>query len=284
MNDKNNFDQKKYFSGIFSRAASTYSLIDLFTFFGKGLVELVGIPENVKVLDIAAGRGASLFPTINEVGPQGSVIGIDIADEMVKETNNDIAKRGFSNAKMIKMDAENLKFEDNTFDVVLCGFCIFFFPHYEIALNEAYRVLKPDGRIGFSTFSRGGYSAKWQAALLMKYLGMEHMKKEDIMNLLKIAKDSQKPEFTTAKGMQKILTEAGFKDIYSKIEEKEFIYKNAEEWWKSLWATGARGFMEKISSDNLVKLKEETFENFDKYSFEDGLHQTDKVLFTSGIK
>ncbi len=279
MNDKNNFDQKKYFSGIFSRAASTYGLTDFSIFFGKGLVELVGIPENAKVLDIAAGRGALLFPSINKVGPQGSIIGIDIADEMVKLTNTDIVKEGFSNAKMIKMDAENLKFEDNTFDIVLCGFCIFFFPHYEIALNEAYRVLKKYGRIGFSTFYRGRTSVEWLRALLMKYLGMEHMKKEDIMNLLRLAKDSQKPEFTTAKGMQKILTKAGFKDIYI-----EFIYKNAEEWWKSLWATGVRGFLEKISSDNLVKLKGETFENFDKYSLEDGLHQTVKVLFTSGIK
>ena len=102
MNDKNNYDIKKYISGQYSRAASTYGLKDqnFSNFFGKGLVELVGIPENAKVLDIAAGRGASLFPTINEVGPQGSVIGIDIADEMVKETVKDIAERGFANAKI----------------------------------------------------------------------------------------------------------------------------------------------------------------------------------------
>jgi len=204
---------------------------------------------------------------------------------MVKRTISDIAKRGFSNVKMIKMDAENLEFEDNTFDIVLSGLSIFIFPHYNIALNEAFRVLKPYGRIGFSTFSRGGLSSiKWQGVLIMKYLGMEHIKKEDLVELAKLVNNVQKPEFSTAKGMNKILIKAGFKDIHSEIVEKEFIYKNGEDWWKFLWSTGMRIMLEKISPDNLVKLKGETFENFDKSSLEDGLHQTVKVLFTSGVK
>ena len=289
MNDENTYDQKKYISGVYSRAASDFGVDEpisaIADFFGKRLVELIGIPENSNVLDIAAGRGASLFPTINKVGQQGSVIGIDLADNMVKETMNDIVKRGYSNAKMIKMDAENLEFGDNIFDIILCCLSIFFFPHYEIALNEAFRVLKPYGRIGISTFSRGSQASMgWQNALNAKYLGMEHIKKEEFSNLLKMVKSFQRPEFTRAKGMQKILTQTGFKDVHSEIVEKEFIYTNAEEWWQLLWATGTRIFLEKISSDNLVKLKGETFENFDKYSLEDGLHQTVKVLFTSGVK
>ena len=94
MNDENTYDQKKYISGVYSRAASDFGVDEpisaIADFFGKRLVELIGIPENSNVLDIAAGRGASLFPTINKVGQQGSVIGIDLADNMVKETMNDI--------------------------------------------------------------------------------------------------------------------------------------------------------------------------------------------------
>jgi ubiquinone/menaquinone biosynthesis C-methylase UbiE len=287
MDNRKIQDEKEFISGLFTRAAPTYDKVGFKSFsyfFGKRLVELIEVTEKANVLDIAAGRGASLFPAIKKVGPKGSVIGIDIAEGMVKETNNDISLTGFSNAKMILMDAEDLKFEDSTFDFVLCGLSIFFFPHYEIALTEALRVLKPNGHIGISTFCPGyssGYSLKWQKPLFLGYLGRESIKNEELMMLLNL-KNVEKPEFNTAEGMQKILTKVGFKDVYSVIEEKEFICKNDEEWWNFLWSTGSRSVLEKISSNNIVKLKDATMKKFNKYSLEDGLHQVIKVLFTFG--
>ncbi len=289
MNNRNNQDEKEYISGLFTRAASIYDKVGFKSFsyfFGNRLVELIKITEKAKILDIAAGRGASLFPAIKKVGPIGSVIGIDIAKGMVKETNKDISLKGFSNAKMLHMDAEDLKFEDDTFNYILCGLSIFFFPHYEIALSEALRVLKPYGQIGISTFCpeySSGYSLKWQKPLFLGYLGRESIKIEELMMLLKL-KNVEKPEFNTPEGMQKILTKAGFKDVFSVIEAKEFICKNAEEWWKFLWSTGSRSVLEKISLDNIVKLKKATIKKFLKYSLEDGLHQKIKVIFTFGTK
>ncbi len=289
MDNRNIQDEKDYISGLFTRAAPIYDKVGFKSFsyfFGKRLVELIEITEKAKVLDIAAGRGASLFPAIKKVGPNGSVIGIDIAKGMVKETNSDISMKGFSNAKMIHMDAEDLKFGDYTFDFILCGLSIFFFPHYEIALTEALRVLKPQGHIGISTFCPGyssGYSLKWQKTLFLGYLGRESIKNEEFLMLLKL-KNVEKPEFNTAEGMQKILTKVGFKDVFSVIDEKEFICKHDADWWKFLWSTGSRSVLEKISPDNIVKLKEATMKKFHKYSHEDGLHQIIKVLFTFGTK
>ncbi|MFX1256657.1 MAG: methyltransferase domain-containing protein [Promethearchaeota archaeon] len=289
MNIKNNYEQKEYISGLYTRAASIYDRVGFKSFsyfFGKCLVELISIPKKAKVLDIAAGRGASLFPALKKVGPEGEVIGIDISKGMVKETNNDIIKRGFSNGKMINMDAENLKFENNTFDIVMCGLSVFLFPNYEIALKEAFRVLKPYGSIGISTFCSeysSGYSLKWQKALLLGQVAREPIKEEELMMLFKLKKVDI-PEFSTVKGMKNILIKTGFKEVYNIIKEKEFICENAEEWWKYLWSTGSRSVLEKISLDNLVKLKERTIKKFNKYSLKDGLHQKIKVIFTFGKK
>jgi len=277
MNDNN---IKKHIAGIFTRSAPTYGKVgfSFFSHFGKKLVKLSEIPEKAKVLDVASGRGASLFPALKKVGPQGSVIGIDLAEGMVQKTNEEIIKSGFSNAKMIQMDAENLKFPDNNFDIALYGFCIFFFPQYKIALNESYRVLKPNGQIGLSTFCRDTFSEfKWLDDLIEKYIIKNNEKNKQ-------AEEPEDFEFGSIESMQEILTKAGYNDVHNKIEEKEFICENAEEYWKDLWSTGYRGAMERISPENLEKFKAELTKNFLKYSSEDGLHLNLRVLFTLGRK
>lgn len=100
--------------------ASTYDRVGFrfFSHFGKRLVELIGIPEKAKVLDIATGRGASLFPTSKKIGTEGYVVGIDLAEGMVRETGNEIIERNISNAKVVQMDAENLTYQNDTFDIV----------------------------------------------------------------------------------------------------------------------------------------------------------------------
>ncbi|MHA2401224.1 MAG: class I SAM-dependent methyltransferase [Promethearchaeota archaeon] len=271
---------KKQIAGVFTRAAPTYDQVGfkIFNHFGKRLVELTEIPKKAKVLDVASGRGALLFPTLKKVGPQGSVIGIDLAEGMVQKTTEEIIKRDFVNAKMMQMDAENLKFQDNTFDIALYGFCIFFFPQYEIALNKSLRVLKPHGKIALSTFCKNFMDdIKWITELTEKYLPEINVKDKQVDEL-------DVPEFETIEGMQKILIKAGYRDVHNKIEENEFRCENAEDLWKDLWSTGYRRVMESVSSKNLVKLKEDLIKNFHNYSFEDGLHWNIKALFTFGRK
>ncbi|GAH02223.1 unnamed protein product [marine sediment metagenome] len=207
----NNNSFKKEIAGIFTRAAPTYDQVGFrfFYYFGKRLVELMKIPKNSKVLDVASGKGALLFPASKKVGPQGSVIGIDLAEGMVQKTTEKIVKSGFSNAKMIEMDAENLKFHDDTFDITLYGFCIFFFPQYKIALNESYRVLKPYGRIGLSTFCKNAFNnIKWIDDLIEKYLPKNKEKDKE--------EEPEDSDFKTIEGMQKILIKAGYKDVHKR--------------------------------------------------------------------
>ncbi|HKZ54384.1 MAG TPA: class I SAM-dependent methyltransferase, partial [Anaerolineales bacterium] len=110
--------------------------------------------RGASVLDIASGRGASLFPAAERVGPTGRAIGIDLAESMVEEAIREICSRGLGNLEARVMDAENLLFPNATFDYVLCGFCLFFFPQLERALSEMRRVLKPNGRIATSTWGK----------------------------------------------------------------------------------------------------------------------------------
>lgn len=76
-------DKKTIIAQIFERAATGYQRITHFPPVGQRLVELAQIPAGARVLDVASGRGAILFPAAERVGPQGKVIGVDISPGMV---------------------------------------------------------------------------------------------------------------------------------------------------------------------------------------------------------
>ena len=124
----NPINKKDILQGVFTRSASSYERIRYFPIFGQWLVETAQIPKGSQVLDVACGRGAVLFPAAQRVGPNGNVIGIDLAEGMARETNMEIQRRGLKQAEARRMDAEHLIFPDSSFDFVLCGFSLQFFP------------------------------------------------------------------------------------------------------------------------------------------------------------
>src|SRR5260221_7140914 len=96
-------DKKATIAQVFARAAYGYQNITHFPPLGRQLVEMAQIPAGVKVLDVATGRGAILFPTADKVGPQGEVIGIDISPGMVRETGAEVARRALKNVQVRQM-------------------------------------------------------------------------------------------------------------------------------------------------------------------------------------
>ena len=141
--------------GVFDRAAATYDRVgpQFFTHFGKRLVDSARLVPGQEVLDVATGRGAVLFAAVERVGPSGRVRGIDFSADMVRETMVDIRTAGWQHVTMQQMDAEQLDFEAASFDAVLCGFALWFFPHPYRALDQFFRVLRPGGRVGLTTWT-----------------------------------------------------------------------------------------------------------------------------------
>jgi ubiquinone/menaquinone biosynthesis C-methylase UbiE len=90
-----NETQKEQIADLYHRVASAYGHVgpNIFAYAGQQMVERIGITEGAHVLDVAAGRGANLFPVAETVGPQGRVIGIDLAPGMVRETTGEIERR-----------------------------------------------------------------------------------------------------------------------------------------------------------------------------------------------
>jgi ubiquinone/menaquinone biosynthesis C-methylase UbiE len=106
------------------------------------LLAAVDAQQNSKLLDVASGPGY----VAAEAARRGlDATGADIAENMVSE-----ARRRFSKTKFEIADAENLRYEDATFDAVTCAFGMLHFPRPGKAIAEAYRVLRPGGRFAFT--------------------------------------------------------------------------------------------------------------------------------------
>ncbi len=101
---------KRDIVGMFDRAASRYDQVGVNwnIYCANLLVEKLDIPRGARVLDVATGRGALLFPAADKVGPTGFVLGIDLAPNMITYLGAEIAARGLNQARAQLMDADTI--------------------------------------------------------------------------------------------------------------------------------------------------------------------------------
>lgn len=103
----------------------------------------------MRILDLTCGPGTLTIPMARELGGDGEVVGVDLAEGMLAAARESIAGRSLP-VRFLRMDAENLQFPPATFDAVSCGHGLHFLPNLGRALREVHRVLKPRGRFAAS--------------------------------------------------------------------------------------------------------------------------------------
>jgi ubiquinone/menaquinone biosynthesis C-methylase UbiE len=110
------------------------------------LLALAALQGGERVLDVACGTGLVSFRAAASVGPEGAVLGTDLSENMVECARAMAAQPHLRHTTFARMDAEDLRLPDGTFDVALCALGLMYVPHPVRALQEMSRVLKPGGR------------------------------------------------------------------------------------------------------------------------------------------
>lgn len=237
-----------------------------FAYFGQRFVELAKITSGMRVLDVATGRGAVLFPATEIVT---EVIGTDLSEGMVQLTQQEVAQRGLKNVRVLQMDAEVLQFPDASFDCVLCSFAFSFFPNQSQALSEFYRVLKPSGLLGISSWGRVDDRWRWVGEVIAGSAAKA---------------TGRGPSFTEPNNHTKQLAEAGFADVHIETVEADLVYADAQDWWNAQWSHAMRATWLRFPPDVLAKKKTEALAHAEALQQPDGLHQNWEANFTFGIK
>jgi arsenite methyltransferase len=99
------------------------------------------------VLDLGSGAGFDCFLAARAVGKSGRVIGVDMTQEMLKKARENAHKNGFTNVEFRLGEIEALPVADNSIDVIISNCVINLSPEKQRVFNEAFRVLKPSGRL-----------------------------------------------------------------------------------------------------------------------------------------
>jgi len=120
---------------------------------GEAMIESLGITENHHHLDIASGTGEPGL-SIAQLLPRGRVVLTDLSPNMLEVAARRAASEGLANVETQVCSADDLPFEDASFDSVSVRFGYMFFPDRAKATDEFVRVLKPGGRVCSSVWIR----------------------------------------------------------------------------------------------------------------------------------
>ena len=106
-------------------------------------IERMGIKSGDRVLEVGVGTGinAALYPSYC------SVTGVDFSSSMLEKARERVARKGVRNVRLLEMDAANMKFADDSFDIVYAPYLISVVPDPVQVAREMRRVCRPGGRI-----------------------------------------------------------------------------------------------------------------------------------------
>ena len=180
------------------------------------------------VLDLGSGGGFDCFLAAKKVGDKGSVIGVDMTPEMLSKARENAVKMGMANVEFRLGEIEHLPVADNSIDVIISNCVINLSPEKKQVFQDAYRALKPGGRLAISDVVATAEipdQLHKQAALLTGCVaGAEHI--DRIRNLL---------------------GEVGFRDV--KIELKAYSKELVSSWFPG---SGAEDY---VASANIQAFK-----------------------------
>lgn len=220
--------------------------------FAKPLIELAQLQPGQRVLDVATGTGIVAIAAAKIVGSQGRVVGVDISTGMLNQAQRKIEAEGLHNIELIEADADYLNFSNNSFDAILCSSAIVYLTDIANSLRQWYNFLKMGGLVAFSCLAETAMTASILFREKAQTYGISIPNPNEILG--------------TPQKCDRILQDAGFKDIQVVTEQLGFYFKDAEAAWNAN-ANSAFGYQVfQLPPETLAQLKAEYSAQFEALS------------------
>jgi ubiquinone/menaquinone biosynthesis C-methylase UbiE len=173
-----------------------------------------------------------------------------------------------TNVDLRKMDAEHLDFPDQSCDFVSCSFAFFLFPDQEAALREMYRVCKPGGYIGMSTFDKKPPPFNPARPMFLQQ-ARDYRVAVPMPHQLDYAPEE----------LEAFLSRFGFRSIETYSETNETNYASVEDYWEHMLTVGPRLTIMGMDEKTRARFKDEYLAKLRPMLAKDGLHLSVAVVY-----
>ncbi len=257
-------------SSLYNKIHETYDNLKFQKKPCERLVMHARIGRGDTVLDVACGTGWATLYAARAVGQIGHVVGTDIANKALTIAQEKADHEGLDNIRFEQQDGHRLKFEDSTFDVVICASALFGFEDILGALREWRRVLRPGGRVAFSSF---GPEFSRDSKMLRKTIAKYGTASSPNVGRLDTIEDCVNQ-----------LVDAGFGNIQTASEELGYYHQDLDAYWQEVMSSLRRIPLDKLDPTTVHRVRDEHLEEMKAFVGDKGIWRPVPTLFAVGLK
>ncbi len=241
------------------------------------LVQDAGIRPGQAVLDVATGPGEPALSIAGLVGTKGRVVGVDVVPAMIDAAGREAGRRGLDNTSFRVASADDLPFDDGSFDAVVSRFGVMFFPSPLEGIREMLRVLRPGGKLAMAVWhhARNNPVHSLLSEILERFVESPQL-------------DADAPDafrFAPPGKLLQVAREAGIADARERLLKFTIDAPlSLEEFWvvRTEMSDKLRTKLAQLSQAQVGEIKSEFLDAACVYSSERGLSLPAEVLVVSG--
>jgi ubiquinone/menaquinone biosynthesis C-methylase UbiE len=235
---------KRNIETTFDDVSTRYDENRFFAISAKRMSELIPSSENMNVLDISTGTGAVAIEVAKKFR-HAKIEGIDLSSGMLNLAKNKARKEGLENIEFNQCDVDNIPYGDEVFDIVTCGYALFFYPDMESSYQVICRTIKPGGLFVFSSFTEEAFNP--YSELFLDRLELDY-KIEPPSGITERLKTQQQIKALVA------LSDHNGVDV----EHYPIRYSiTTSDWWSLLNNAGYKSLLDQLTDEQLVQFKQE---------------------------
>lgn len=215
---------------------------------GFELAEVSRPRPGERILDVCCGAGASALPAAEAVGPTGQVDAIDLATGLLELARTQAAARGLGNVRFTPADATTWQSDGGAYDIVQCGYGVFFLPDMDADAARLASLLRPGGRFAVSTWKYREVDPMMEA--FAEAMKPEREAPQEDSPVLKAAKRLDSPDKLTA-----WLTSLGLNDVTVTVVDHR-VAVTGELAWALVLGSGFRAALRGLDADAIERVRQ----------------------------
>ena len=218
--------------------------------YGRRTVERLGLGRGARVLDVCCGTGASALPAAEAVGPEGVVVAVDLAEELLKLGRAKAAAAGLPWLQFRRGDMTALPFPDRHFDAVVCVFGVFFVPDMEAQTAALWRMVRPGGQLAITTWGPGIFAPAYDL-----WLAAVRQVRPDLYSAF-----NPWDRITTPEAVQTLFRDAGIPNVEVLAEDGHQPLRSIDDFWTMARGSGLRWTIDHMGPEAAGAVKQEVLE------------------------